>query len=101
MLTSLHLWSQGITFASVHDCYWTHASDVDIMNSVCRQQFINLHSQPILEDLSQYFGETYAKDKDARPTTLDLQKSERLFESIPKKGELNLNVIKDSVYFFS
>ena len=32
MLTSLYLWSHGTTFASVHDCYWTHASDVEIMN---------------------------------------------------------------------
>ena len=34
MLTALHLWSKGVTFASVHDCYWTHASDVPIMNKV-------------------------------------------------------------------
>ena len=32
MLTSLFLWPRGITFASVHDCYWTHAEDVEIMN---------------------------------------------------------------------
>ena len=32
MLTSLHLWSQGVTFASVHDCFWTHAEDVETMN---------------------------------------------------------------------
>ena len=32
MLTSLYLWPRGITFASVHDCFWTHASDVEIMN---------------------------------------------------------------------
>ena len=38
MLTSLHLWSKGITFASVHDCYWTHATDVPAMNKV--SQFI-------------------------------------------------------------
>jgi DNA-directed RNA polymerase len=28
MLTSLYLWNAGVTFASVHDCYWTHASSV-------------------------------------------------------------------------
>ena len=32
MLTSLHLWLLGINFASVHDCFWTHAADVDEMN---------------------------------------------------------------------
>ena len=33
MLTSLFLWPRGITFASVHDCFWTHAQDVETMNA--------------------------------------------------------------------
>ncbi|CAB4055474.1 POLRMT [Lepeophtheirus salmonis] len=45
MLTSLHLWNSGVTFASVHDCYWTHPITVYKMNESCREQFINLHSQ--------------------------------------------------------
>ena len=32
MLTSLYLWSKGVTFASVHDCFWTHACNVETMN---------------------------------------------------------------------
>ena len=32
MLTSMQLWAEGITFASVHDCFWTHASDIEAMN---------------------------------------------------------------------
>merc|ERR1712203_1117935 len=32
MLTSLYLWNLGITYASVHDCYWTHACNVKAMN---------------------------------------------------------------------
>ncbi|MGP1956077.1 MAG: DNA-directed RNA polymerase [Arsenophonus sp. NC-PY1-MAG3] len=35
MLTSLHCEQQGITFVSVHDCFWTHPSNVPIMNQVC------------------------------------------------------------------
>lgn len=27
---------QGLTFVSVHDCYWTHACSVDMMNQVTR-----------------------------------------------------------------
>lgn len=34
MLTSLHCERAGITFVSVHDCYWTHPSTVHIMNKV-------------------------------------------------------------------
>ncbi|XP_037530208.1 DNA-directed RNA polymerase, mitochondrial [Nematolebias whitei] len=32
MLTSLHCHSTGLTFVSVHDCFWTHALTVDTMN---------------------------------------------------------------------
>jgi DNA-directed RNA polymerase len=41
----------GLTFAAVHDSYWTHAADVDAMNECIREQFIALHSQPILDRL--------------------------------------------------
>lgn len=34
MLTSLNCERAGITFVSVHDCYWTHPSTVHIMNKV-------------------------------------------------------------------
>ncbi|RCI03293.1 DNA-directed RNA polymerase [Rhizopus stolonifer] len=50
---------KGMTFASVHDSYWTHACDVDSMNEVIREQFIELHSQPIMENLLQEFQERY------------------------------------------
>lgn len=59
MLTSLYCQRQGITFVSVHDCYWTHPDTVDVMNRICRQQFIALHSEPLLQDLSQQFIDRY------------------------------------------
>lgn len=34
MLTSLYCERAGLTFISVHDCYWTHACTVPIMNKV-------------------------------------------------------------------
>ena len=72
-------------------------------NRVCREQFVNLHSQPILENLSQHFEKTYITDNldDALPTDSDLVRAKELFNSIPEKGTLNLDVVKDSVYFFS
>ena len=36
MLTALYCQRKGITFASVHDCFWTHACTVDSMNKVIR-----------------------------------------------------------------
>lgn len=59
MLTSLQCERAGITFVSVHDCFWTHPNAVALMNSICREQFILLHSQPILEDLAESFYQKY------------------------------------------
>ncbi|KAM6041424.1 DNA-directed RNA polymerase, mitochondrial isoform 2-T2 [Chlamydotis macqueenii] len=61
MLTALHCLRQGLTFVSVHDCYWTHALTVDIMNQICRQQFVALHSEKILQDLSEFMLEKYCR----------------------------------------
>lgn len=56
MLTSLYCQRQGIAFVSVHDCYWTHPNTVGVMNRICREQFVALHSVPLLEDLSRQFS---------------------------------------------
>lgn len=60
MLTSLYCERAGITFVSVHDCFWTHPCSIPIMNKICREQFVTLHSQPILEDLSQFLVRKYS-----------------------------------------
>lgn len=57
MLTALNCDKAGLTFVSVHDCFWTHANKVPLMSQICREQFVLLHSQPILEDLARSFSE--------------------------------------------
>lgn len=42
------LQTQGLTFASVHDSYWTHASSIDQMSTIIRETFIALHSSDVL-----------------------------------------------------
>ena len=70
------------------------------MNNVCREQFVNLHEQPILEDLSTYFQDVYL-DKYSSVSDTTMHKAKMLFMDVPKKGELDLNVVKNSIYFFS
>ncbi|KAG9104531.1 DNA-directed RNA polymerase [Ceratobasidium sp. 370] len=60
MLTALECRSAAITFASVHDSYWTHASTVDEMSAIIRDTFIALHSSDILLKLRAEFLERYA-----------------------------------------
>ncbi|KAG2148047.1 hypothetical protein DEU56DRAFT_869723 [Suillus clintonianus] len=63
MLTALECRTQGLTFASVHDSYWTHASSIDKMSEIIRDTFIALHSSDVLEKLSTEFRTRYASHK--------------------------------------
>ena len=38
--------------SGVHDSYWTHAGNVDKMNLILREKFVELYDQPILENVS-------------------------------------------------
>ncbi|OBZ74536.1 DNA-directed RNA polymerase, mitochondrial [Grifola frondosa] len=59
MLTALECRAQGLTFASVHDSYWTHAGSIDQMSAIIRDTFIALHSSNVLEKLDEEFRERY------------------------------------------
>ncbi|NXC31356.1 RPOM protein, partial [Campylorhamphus procurvoides] len=100
MLTALHCLRQGLTFVSVHDCYWTHAFTVDIMNRICRQQFVALHSEKILQDLSEFMLEKYCSSNTETIATWQKKLMEQL-SNVPRTGEFNLNQVMDSTYFFS
>ena len=52
MMTAVACREAGLNFAGVHDSYWTHACDVDTMNRILREKFVELYSTPILEDVS-------------------------------------------------
>ncbi|KAM6168686.1 DNA-directed RNA polymerase, mitochondrial [Erethizon dorsatum] len=103
MLTALHCYRKGLTFVSVHDCFWTHACDIPIMNQVCREQFVRLHSQPILEDLSAFLMRRFCSAESTRPRTDNTQTAKLLdmLRSVPQKGDFDLEQVKGSTYFFS
>ncbi|XP_033051236.1 DNA-directed RNA polymerase, mitochondrial isoform X1 [Trachypithecus francoisi] len=103
MLTALHCYRKGLTFVSVHDCYWTHAADVTVMNQVCREQFVRLHSEPILEDLSRFLVGRFCPDP--RPQKLsrcwEASQLKATLQAVPKPGAFDLERVKHSTYFFS
>ncbi|XP_006876764.1 PREDICTED: DNA-directed RNA polymerase, mitochondrial [Chrysochloris asiatica] len=103
MLTALHCYRKGLTFVSVHDCFWTHAADVPIMNQVCREQFVHLHSQPILRDLSRFLVKRFCSTPRTSKFSKNLQ-SRKLFQTLlalPETGTFDLEQVKVSKYFFS
>ncbi|XP_066246589.1 DNA-directed RNA polymerase, mitochondrial [Euwallacea similis] len=106
MLTSLFCARAGITFVSVHDCYWTHASTIHIMNKICREQFVALHSEPILENLSAFLFDMYASSasdftSDGSITDFSKNKLNKVLKRLPRKGDFDINNILSSIYFFS
>lgn len=86
MMTAVACAKAGITFAGVHDSFWTHASTTPIMNRLLREKFVELYSQPILEDLHASFLERYPDAK---------------IPPLPEKGDLDIREVLDSEYFFS
>jgi DNA-directed RNA polymerase len=85
LLTALEMDRRALTFSAVHDSFWTHACDIDEMNSVLRQCFVDLYNQPLLEELKK---------------TWELQYPALEFPELPKRGELDLNEVKSAPYFF-
>lgn len=59
ILTALKCDEVGLSFAAVHDSFWTHACDVDIMNRIIRDAFIRMHSEDILGRLRAEFSARY------------------------------------------
>jgi len=59
LMTSKACGDAGLSFAAVHDSYWTHASDVDIMNKEIRNQFVNLHENNLIEQVRDEFEKRY------------------------------------------
>jgi len=86
MLTAVEMRNKNLTFASVHDSFWTHANSVNTLNVVLREKFIELHGQRLLEELMEYF-QTNFPDVELPP--------------LPAKGPLDLNVVSESKYFFN
>merc|ERR1712003_569298 len=42
---------ENLTFAGVHDSFWTHARDVPKMSKIIREEFVKLHEQDWLQKL--------------------------------------------------
>uniref|UniRef100_A0A8C8RP83 DNA-directed RNA polymerase n=1 Tax=Pelusios castaneus TaxID=367368 RepID=A0A8C8RP83_9SAUR len=104
MLTALHCYRRGLMFVSVHDCYWTHALTVDVMNQVCREQFVALHSQPILQDLSRFMLQKYCSNfpiDQMKNSAMEFENLVKVLARVPKTGDFDLHKVKKSTYFFS
>lgn len=93
----------GVRFVSVHDSFWTHAATVEDMGRINRQQFVRLHSQPLLDNLYHFFRLHY----DGRPFYDPRHRKDR-FLSLrtvcitppPPRGSFDVQQVLNSKYFF-
>ena len=59
LLSALRSDERGLSFAAVHDSFWTHAADVPTMNDILRDEFIRLHTDDVVGRLAQEFEARY------------------------------------------
>ena len=59
LLCALKCDEMGLSFAAVHDSFWTHAADLDVMNRILRDAFIRMHSEDIIGRLAAEFSARY------------------------------------------
>ena len=108
----------GIAFAGVHDSFWTHAADVPVLARLLREAFVDLHSQPLLQNLHDEltarqpgpFG-TQARhndeessqrvSEDLRTSHLGKKKPAPQIPNPPALGNLDLNQVREAEYFFN
>lgn len=90
MLTALECNRRGLAFAGVHDSFWTHAADVPVCRRVIRDQFVNLYEQELLEAL-----------REDMHASLRAVGSATVLPEPPERGELDLQAVRTSTYFFN
>ena len=79
---------EGITsFMTVHDCYGTWASDTSKSAKLLREAFVEVYQQPILENFTEDITAELGEGTE-RP-------------ELPNKGELDIEEVLRSDYFFN
>lgn len=59
LLSALRCDELGLSFAAVHDSFWTHAKDIETMNTVLRDTFIRIHREDVIGRLAAEFSARY------------------------------------------
>ena len=60
LLSAIDCHKAGLTFAAVHDSFWTHACDIDKMSTILRNAFVRIHEEDVVARLKTEFDVRYA-----------------------------------------
>lgn len=72
---------------SVHDCYGTLAPDTDLSAKYLREAFVEIYRQPILENFTEDVTQALTEETE--------------IPEMPEKGELDIEEVLASSYFFN
>lgn len=86
MRTAVACRRRAIAFGAVHDSFWSHAGTMNQMGEILRDQFVALHKEALLQRLE---GELRARYPEIP------------FEPAPELGQLEIEEVLRSRYFFS
>jgi DNA-directed RNA polymerase, mitochondrial len=70
----------------VHDSFGVHASDIDLLNRVLREEFVRIYSEPILQ--------IFLKEQREAHPDVDLP-------GLAQTGNLDIRQVISSPYFFA
>lgn len=59
MLSAMKCAEKDITFASIHDSFWTHASDREELSELLRDAFVHMHRENVIGRLKEEFDARY------------------------------------------
>ena len=84
--TNISCGDRDIEFAEVHDSYWSLAEQMDDLNEILRDEFVNLHEEYWCERMYNQWRELYPQADIPVP---------------PQRGTFDLSLVRKSPYFFN
>ena len=110
-LTALRMNEKGHAFQSIHDSYWSHAATCNELSVELRRAFYDIHRHNLIDDLIQvhrHYTDHSAWTKKfglQNPSALvnvmkNKKKKEMMYTTVPERGELDIECVLDSKYFF-
>ncbi|OAA80218.1 DNA-directed RNA polymerase, bacteriophage type [Akanthomyces lecanii RCEF 1005] len=102
LLSALECHDRGLDFAAVHDSFWTHAADVNVMNEVIRDSFIKIHEEDVIGRLAAEFetrhkGSLFLSQIDAASPVAKKIKALRKKSNLSPREELLLEHKRNSL----
>jgi len=87
-LTVRECWELGIrSFSLVHDSYGTHAGNAEVLAYALRSEFVKMYSEDVMLKFKEDIELQLHPDTEIPP--------------LPEKGDLDLSLVMDSLYFFA